>query len=81
GRGWRLSEFVCTAGPDDPEVEERHDLVTIAFVAAGRFRYRGAAGTALLAPGQLLLGNAGTCYACGHTHGRGDRCLSLNLTP
>lgn len=79
GASWRLHEFVCDAGPGDREFEERHDRPTIAFIASGRFRYRGSTGRALLAPGQLLLGNAGACYACGHDHDRGDRCLSLTL--
>jgi AraC-like DNA-binding protein len=33
----------------------------------------------VLAPGALLLGNEGTCFECGHEHGRGDRCLSFHF--
>jgi AraC family transcriptional regulator len=29
--------------------------------------------------GALLLGNSGWCFECGHTHGIGDRCISLNI--
>ena len=33
----------------------------------------------LLYPGALLLGNNGSCFECGHAHGIGDRCISLNV--
>jgi len=77
GREWRVSEYLCTAGPGDIAFEERHDEVAIAAVIAGTFTYRADAGSAVLYPGALLLGNAGTCYQCGHEHGRGDRCISF----
>ena len=76
GEGWRLSEFVCDAGPDDRPFEERHDDVSISLVASGTFDYRTHAGAAFLHPGGILLGAAGRCYECGHEHGRGDRCIS-----
>lgn len=79
GGGWRLTEMCCSAGPGDPVFEERHGAVCLAAVVAGSFRYRSATGRALLAPGAVLLGNLGQCFECGHTHGRGDRCLSLQL--
>jgi AraC-like DNA-binding protein len=28
-----------------------------------------------------MLGNPGACYQCGHEHGIGDRCISLQLAP
>jgi hypothetical protein len=34
-----------------------------------------------MAPGGLLLGDPGQRCRCGHAHGRGDRCLSCQLTP
>ena len=36
-------------------------------------------GDDLLYPGALLLGNNGACFECGHAHGIGDRCVSLNV--
>ena len=33
----------------------------------------------MLYPGALLLGNDGSCFECGHAHGIGDRCISLNV--
>jgi AraC-like DNA-binding protein len=81
GGGWSVGEFVCDAGPGDRPFEERHDGFAIAATLAGSFTYRGEAGEAALFPGALLLGNAGQCYACGHAHSRGDRCVALNLAP
>lgn len=81
GPGWRVFDVICTAGPGDRSEEEEHLLVSISAVTAGTFQYRSSAGSAVLAPGALLLGNPGTCYRCGHDHGQGDRCLSFQLDP
>jgi AraC family transcriptional regulator len=53
----------------------------IAVVTSGTFTYRTTHGAAMLAPGAVLLGNAGHCFECGHEHGVGDRCLSFRFTP
>jgi AraC family transcriptional regulator len=81
GPGWRVSDVICTAGPHDPRFEERHDLVCLAAVTQGTFQYRSTHGAAVLLPGALLLGNAGACFACGHEHGVGDRCLAFHFAP
>jgi AraC-like DNA-binding protein len=81
GREWRISEYLCTAGPEDRPFEESHDGVTIAAVIEGTFTYRGDTGVAMLHPGAFLLGNAAACYQCGHDHSRGDRCVSLHVAP
>lgn len=81
GDGWQVSDVVCHAGPRDRPFEERHDRVSIAAVIEGSFRYRSSAGTALLSPGAILLGNAGTCYECGHDHSSGDRCVAFQFVP
>lgn len=81
GPGWRVVDVICTAGPHDRSEEEEHAHVSIAAVTAGTFQYRTSTGSAVMAPGALLLGNPGTCYRCGHDHGRGDRCLSFQLDP
>lgn len=81
GRGWSMHEYVCEAGPDDRPFEERHNAVSIAAVVAGSFNYASDNGKALLSPGALLLGNHGACYECGHDHGVGDRCISVQLSP
>jgi AraC family transcriptional regulator len=81
GPGWSVYDNVCTAGPRDRPFEEQHRAVCIAAVTHGTFRYRSRQGTALLAPGALLLGNHGHCFECGHEHGAGDRCLSFHFSP
>ena len=81
GPGWRASDVVCTAGPHAPVEEERHDGICIAAVLSGTFQYRGSAGTALMSPGSLLLGNDGDCFECGHAHGTGDHCISFHISP
>lgn len=78
---WTLGEFVCQAGPQDRPFEERHASVAIAAVLEGSFQYRCDAGRALLYPGAVMLGNPGACYECGHEHGTGDRCVSLQFSP
>lgn len=81
GDGWRVDEVVCRAGPDDAPYEERHDWVSIAAVMSGTFTYRSDRGRTLLAPGALLLGNAGACFQCGHEHAAGDRCIAFHIAP
>ena len=81
GSGWRVADAVCSFGPHDRPYEEQHGAVCIAAVTAGTFRYRSTLGSAVLAPGALLLGNDRHCFECGHEHGVGDRCLSFQFTP
>jgi AraC family transcriptional regulator len=50
-------------------------------VKQGTFQYRTSYGRATLAPGALLLGDAGQCFECSHEHGIGDRCLSFHFAP
>ena len=79
GDGWSVHDVVCRAGPSDRPFEERHDGFSISAVIEGSFSYRSDVGHGLLYPGALLLGNNGRCFECGHAHGRGDRCVSLNV--
>ncbi|TPL95115.1 AraC family transcriptional regulator [Mesorhizobium sp. B2-3-12] len=81
GPGWHVADVICTASAGDRPVEEEHRDFCVAAVTSGTFRYRARQGTAMLAPGSLLLGNSGTCYECGHEHGSGDRCLSFHFGP
>jgi len=81
GAGWRALEIVCSAGPDDPRVEEWYEAVNIALVLDGTFHYRSEQGSATLAPGGIVLGNYGACFECGHEHGVGDRCVAFHFAP
>jgi AraC-like DNA-binding protein len=81
GHGWQVSDVVCTAVAGDKPFEEEHRSFCVAAVTSGTFRYRTRQGTAMLAPGAILLGNPRACYECGHEHGAGDRCLSFHFSP
>ena len=81
GSGWRLDELLCAAGPGDPPFEAQHATSCIAAVTAGSFRYRSTRGAALMAPGALLLGNAGQAFECSHENHCGDHCLSWHFAP
>lgn len=78
---WSISEFLCTAGPDDRPFEERHELFSIAAVIEGSFTYRGDTGTAVMHPGAFLFGNSAAFYECGHDHSTGDRCIAFQFAP
>lgn len=79
GQGWSICDILCTSGPQDRAFEEKHSEFSIAMVVAGTFQYRSTAGRALLAPGTLLLGDAGAHFECGHEHAFGDRCVSFKF--
>ncbi|MEQ1753520.1 MAG: AraC family transcriptional regulator [Micropepsaceae bacterium] len=79
GNGWSIEDVICRSGPADRRFEERHSRVSIAAVISGSFRYRCDAGSELLHPGALLLGNPGSCFECGHEHSRGDRCIAFHM--
>jgi AraC family transcriptional regulator len=81
GPGWTVRDSICTAGPADRPFEEMHDTVCIAAVVEGTFQYRTENGRAVLAPGGIILGNAGACFECGHEHTTGDRCLAFHFAP
>jgi len=72
-----FTEVSCDAGPADAPFEEHHHIASIAFVTQGGFGYRCSAGSAVLGPGAVLLGNAGAAYTCSHAAPGGDRCLSF----
>jgi len=81
GTGWSICDVVCDHGPRDRAFTEAHVDTTIAAVTQGSFQYRTQAGSAVLVPGALLLGNAGSCFECGHEHAQGDRCLAFHFRP
>lgn len=81
GAGWSVADIVCTATVGERPFEEEHGSFCIAAVTRGTFRYRSRQGTAVMTPGSLLLGNAWTCFECGHEHSSGDRCLSFQFAP
>jgi len=64
GSGWRVHDMVCTCGPHDRPFEEQHDAACVAAVTGGTFQYRSTHGSAVLAPGAVLLGNDRHYYLC-----------------
>jgi AraC family transcriptional regulator len=62
GSGWTVTDTVCTAGPRDRVFEEVHGTTCIGAVVEGTFQYRTESGRAVLAPGGMILGNAGACF-------------------
>jgi AraC family transcriptional regulator len=81
GQGWHVVDFICTCGPRDRRVEERHTLTSVSLVLAGTFLCRSQRGRSLLSAGSLFLGSAGEAFECSHEHGEGDRCLSFQFAP
>ena len=65
GPGWSVRDVVCDYGPHDHAFIEQHAETAISAVTRGSFQYRTRAGSAVLVPGSLLLGNAGNCFECG----------------
>lgn len=55
--------------------------MSVAFVLAGAFEYRGSSGAADLSAGSILFGSAGAGFSCRHGHGAGDRCLAVQFEP
>lgn len=81
GHGWNATDLVCTAGPRDHPFEEQHGAWSISVVIQGSFQYRSSAGTAVMSPGALLLGQGGHSFECAHAYGMGDHCLSFHYMP
>jgi AraC family transcriptional regulator len=81
GNGWRVLDYLCTCGPRDARVEERHAVSSVSLVLTGTFVCRTRRGCSLLSAGSLFLGSAGDTFECSHEHGEGDRCLSFQFEP
>ena len=81
GAAGRSYEYRLHRGAGGPALRGAPRGVSIAAVVAGSFTYASEKGAALLHPGALLLGNHGACYRCGHDHGTGDRCISVQFSP
>ncbi len=81
GKGWRVLDVLCTAGPHDRPFAERHAWESVSLVLTGSFSYRSDRGASLISPGALVLGSIGRTFECSHQHGEGDRCLSFQFAP
>src|SRR3954469_8062471 len=77
-----VSDFRCTAGPDDEPFVELHCRHSISYVRKGSFSLHTRGRSFELVAGSILVGHPGDEYVCSHEHhGCGDECLSFFLAP
>jgi len=76
-----VSDFRCSAGPDDTPFVERHSCHSVSYVRKGSFGCRSRGRFFELVAGSILVGHPGDEYTCTHDHVCGDECLSFFLGP
>ena len=76
-----VSDFRCTAGPDDKPFVEQYRSHSVSYVRKGSFGCRCRGRTFELVTGSILVGYPGHEYLCTHDHVCGDECLSFFLAP
>src|SRR6266567_6625770 len=76
-----VSDFRCSAGPDDTPFVEQHTRHSISYVRKGSFGCHSRGRFFELVAGSILVGHPGDEYVCTHDHVCGDECLSFFLTP
>jgi AraC-like DNA-binding protein len=76
-----VSDFRCSAGPDDTPFVERHRCHSVSYVRKGSFGCRTRGRFFELVAGSILVGHPGDEYMCTHDHVCGDECLSFFLSP
>src|SRR6202166_2496782 len=78
-----VSDFRCSAGPEDTPFVERHRYRchSVSYVRKGSFGCRTRGRSFDLVAGSILVGHPGDEYVCTHDHVCGDECLSFFLSP
>jgi AraC-like DNA-binding protein len=76
-----VSDFRCSAGPDDAPFVEQHRVHSISYVRKGSFGCESRGRCFELVAGSILVGHPGDEYLCTHDHVCGDECLSFFLSP
>ena len=76
-----VSDFRCSAGPDDRPFAEQHRCHSISYVRKGSFGCQTRGRSHELVTGSVLVGHPGDEYVCSHDHVCGDECLSFFLGP
>ena len=76
-----VSEFRCSAGPDDRPFVEQHRGHTLSFVRKGSFGCHSHGRFFELGAGSILVGHPGGEYVCTHEHVCGAECRSFFLAP
>ena len=77
----REVDCVCHLHGRSPAVERAHPHAAIAVMLGGTFHTRGSHGSALLAPGALLLKNAASTQLYRHVDDGGDRTITFEYAP
>lgn len=72
----------CRADVNEKPNDEEHQAFSVTLVERGTLTYRTRAGSAVLSPGWLMLGNKGEGYVCSHeeSDGTGDDCVMLSMS-
>jgi len=76
-----VSDFRCSAGPDDTPFAEQFGGHSISYVRKGSFGCHSRGRFFELVAGSILVGHPGDEFICTHDHVCGDECLSFFLTP
>jgi AraC-like DNA-binding protein len=76
-----VSDFRCSAGPDDKPFVEQYASHSISYVRKGSFGCQTRGRSFELVAGSILVGHPGDEFICTHDHVCGDECLSFFLTP
>jgi AraC-like DNA-binding protein len=76
-----VSDFRCTAVPDDKPFVEQYGCHSVSYVRKGSFGCQTRGKSFELVAGSILVGHPGDEYVCTHDHVCGDECLSFFLTP
>jgi AraC-like DNA-binding protein len=77
-----VSDYRCSAGPNDKPFVEQHQCHSISYVRKGSFGCSTRGHHYELVAGSVLVGRPGDEYTCTHEHHVcGDECLSFFLAP
>jgi AraC-like DNA-binding protein len=76
-----VSDFRCSAGPDDRPFAEQHRCHSVSYVRKGSFGCQSRGRAFELVAGSVLVGHPGDEFICSHDHACGDECLSFFLEP
>jgi AraC-like DNA-binding protein len=80
--GITVTDYRCTARPNDAPFSEQHASHSISYVRKGSFGCRCRGQSHELIAGALLIGHPGDEYTCHHEHyDCGDECLSFAFAP
>jgi AraC-like DNA-binding protein len=80
-RSISVSDFRCSAGPDDTPFVEQHRRHSVSYVRKGSFGCESRGRFFELVAGSILVGHPGDEYRCSHDHVCGDECLSFFFSP